>query len=64
MANGKSDTFELRHGNDQASATEVTLTSAQKEKITNAIVQAILDETKASAQNLGFWQFGWGRYVN
>lgn len=56
--------LEIKHGPDRASASSaspVTLTAAQKEKISSAIVQSILDETKSPPQAWMQWHFGQGR---
>jgi hypothetical protein len=52
------DTTELHKGRDKASASPVTLTAEQKEKINKAIVQAIVDET---GQPQHWFSVSWGR---
>ena len=50
MATPPSTDLQVRQGPDQASASPVALSAETKQKITNAIVQHVLDETGTPPQ--------------
>jgi hypothetical protein len=53
------ETTDLRKGRDQANASPMNLTPEQKEKVKNAIAQAVLDEVGADPRE--WFSVSWGR---